>query len=391
MRRKRWRAGAILGVLCLVLVILLARRWAVTPETTERFPETEPGSAESTVIAELDTPDTPAAAAVPTPSGGADHEHRWDGETGTCLVCGWACPHERHDPETTVCLRCGLQCRHHFGAAGVCSGCGTEAPLYTEDLPERYFAPARNEGRVRHDTVTEENGVEHKIAVWLPYDYDANGKYNLVLLIHGDNGSLDDWMDKEKETPRGKIKLCWIYDHLTEEKLCRPFIVVSMENARMDDPAYGERLLEEILLPYLARNYATYAEGGSHEKLAAAREHIAIGGMSRGSIYTYSVGMDRCFDVAANFCCFSNGYQTTLPNRLSDEEYGELPMRCYVATVGTDDNPNYVSAHTRQYQLLCDEVERIRDGENARFLEIAGGHEYLVWYTSIYDALLLMF
>ena len=37
------------------------------------------------------------------------------------------------------------------------------------------------------------------------------------------------------------------------------------------------------------------------------------------------------------------------------------------------------------------EDRRIRDGENARLLEIDEGHNFLMWSASIYDALLLMF
>lgn len=394
MKMKKKQAILIASMLLVLgLALVLGRRLALTARSRSSAPE-QTAPAVSAMLPDSGielqgTEDSPAP--EPTLAAAQEHEHRWDGESGICLTCGWACPHERHDAQTAICLRCGLQCQHHFGAAGVCSGCGTEAPVLTDELPKTWYGPAKNQGTVRRDTVTEENGVEHRFNVWLPYDYNANKQYNLVILIHGDNGSCEDWMDREHDTARGVVKMCWIYDHLTEEKLCRPFIVVSVENERMDDPVYGERYLKEVLLPYLARNYATYAAGSSYEQIAAAREHVAIGGMSRGSIYTYSVGMDRCYDVAANFCCFSNGYMPELPNRLNDEEYGELPMRCYVATVGTDDNPDYVRTHTMQYQLLCDRGEQIRDGENARFLEISGGHDYLTWYVSIYDALLLMF
>lgn len=383
MRRKKGGAALVMVLMGLALVLILTRRWSGSSTRESVAPEeTLPPAAAQEQTAPAEEPAQPAE---------PEHLHVWDGESGICLICGYACPHERHDAETTVCLQCGVRCRHHFGTAALCDGCGMAAPLYTEDLPERYFAPAEHPGQVQHKTVTDDKGAEHRIAVWLPYDYNANGKYNLLLAIHGDNGSCDDWMEKEKTTARGTLQMRWLYDHLTEERLCEPFIVVSMDNTGMEDPAYGERLLEEILLPYLSRNYATYMAGTGHEQIAAAREHIAIGGMSRGSIFGYSVGMDRCFDVAANFFCFSNGIQTTLAARLNDEEYGDLPIRCYVATVGTEDKPDYVSHHRLHYELLCQGVDRLTDGENARFLEIKGGHDYLVWYTSLYDALLLMF
>ncbi len=394
MRRKKRAAGVVIVLMALALVLVLTRRWSQAGTEEDTIREGTPAPAASLVPTESEASEQEPGAAgpeEPVQTEEPTHEHVWDGESGICLICGYACPHERHDAENAVCLQCGVLCRHRFGAAGVCDGCGMAAPLYTEDLPERYFAPAEHPGQVLHRTVTDKEGGEHRIAVWLPYDYNANGHNNLVLLIHGDHGSCDDWMDNERQSSRGKIRMCWIYDHLTEERLCPPFIVASMDNAGMEDPDYGERLIEETLLPYLSREFGTWMTGSSPEKIAAAREHIAIGGMSRGSLYSYSVGMDRCFDVAANFCCFSNGYEPSLAERLNDEEYGDLPIRCYVATVGTEDNQNYVTYHRMHYQALCQGVERLTDGENASFLEIKGGHEYLVWYTSIYDALLLMF
>ena len=57
-------------------------------------------------------------------------------------------------------------------------------------------------------------------------------------------------------------------------------------------------------------------EGDSPEQIRAAREHIAIGGLSRGAMLTYRVGLCRCLDVAANFCCFSNADKAGLPDAL---------------------------------------------------------------------------
>ncbi len=232
MRRKKGGAALVMVLMGLALVLILTRRWSGSSTRESVAPEeTLPPAAAQEQTAPAEEPAQPAE---------PEHRHVWDGESGICLSCGYACPHERHDAETTVCLQCGVLCRHHFGTAALCDGCGMAAPLYTEDLPERYFAPAEHPGQVQHKTVTDDNGAEHRIAVWLPYDYNANGKYNLLLAIHGDNGSCDDWMEKEKTTARGTLQMRWLYDHLTEERLCEPFIVVSMDNTGMEDPAYNE-------------------------------------------------------------------------------------------------------------------------------------------------------
>jgi enterochelin esterase-like enzyme len=312
-------------------------------------------------------------------------------ETGVCLACGWLCPHERHDPESACCLVCGAQRWHSFGAAGLCA-CSREAPLTQTVLADEYFEPAEHEGRCLHETLTDASGREHEIAIWLPWDYNEETRYNVVLLIHGDGGSCYDWVDQEEPTSRGLIQVFRVYDRLAERHLCAPFLVVGLNNRGMgDDPAFGEMLIEELILPYLARSYSTWMEGDSHEQIVAAREHIAIGGLSRGSVFTYYIAMQRCLDVAANFCCFSNSYTGTVIRTLNSEDYLSCDIRCYVAEIGLRDVAEYNRDHRAMYDALCTQVERIADGKNARFLEIDEGHNFLMWTAAIYNALLLMF
>lgn len=310
---------------------------------------------------------------------------------GVCLSCGWVCPHEAHDPDTACCLRCGLQRWHAFGADGLCA-CGREAPLTDTVLPDPYFEPAEHEGRCFQETLTDSAGREHTIAVWLPWDYSEETRYNVVLLIHGDGGSCDDWTDKEEGTSRGPIQVYRVYDRIAEEHLCAPFLVVGLNNRGMgDDPAFGEMLIEDVVLPHLARTYSTWMEGDDHEQLEAAREHIAIGGLSRGSVFTYYIAMQRCLDVSANFCCFSNSYPGGVIRALNAEEALSLDIRCYVAEIGLRDVEEYNQDNRALYSAICSQVERIRDGENARFLEIDEGHNFLMWTAAVYNALLLMF
>ena len=353
----------------------------------------------------------PPAESTPAPTEEPPHIHDFDPADGLCRGCGFACPHEagfspegrcerclwlcdhaRHDPESARCLCCGAQCRHHFGAIGLCEGCGREAPLTGTVLPDEYFEPAEHEGTCLHETLTDPAGRKHEIAVWLPWDYSEETRYNVVLLIHGDGGSCYDWVDKEESTSRGQIQVFRVYDRMAERHLCQPFLVVGLNNRGMgENAAFGEMLIEEVVLPYLARTYSTWMEGDSHEQIVAAREHIAIGGLSRGSVFTYYIAMQRCLDVAANFCCFSNSYTGTVIRSLNSEEALPYEIRCYVAEIGLRDVAEYNRDHRAVYDALCEQVERIRDGENARFLEIDEGHNFLMWTAAVYNALLLMF
>ena len=390
MKKRRARQGSLaipLALLLLLALAILAGRAAQLPPLQELLP-------------------SPSAAPSPTPhvhrfvddsgrcadcglvcdhSGGFDGEHR-------CLSCRWLCPHDGpHSVETAACPVCGAQFNHRFGTDGICDECGAEAELYNEPLPAVFFSPAAQSGRCLTETLTDAEGGEHTIAVWLPPDYREDTQYNLVLLIHGDGGSCEDWTDAPEQTDLGEIRFCTVYDHIVERRLCDPFLIVGLNNDGMENPLYAEKLVKETILPHLARSYSTWMEGDGYEQIAAAREHIAIGGLSRGSIYTYTFGMTRCLDVAANFCCFSNGYTTDVTRRLRSEELKELDYRSYIATVGLKDDYYTVRGHRHCYSTLCRSLDALTDGENARFFEIDAGHNFLTWTASLYDALQLMF
>ena len=390
-RRLNGLLSVCLAALLLLALALLAGRAAQLPAPGAPAAPREPLS--------------PSAAPEPTP-----HIHRFADESCRCADCGWLCdhacgfdaehrcldcrwlcPHTTHSVEAAACPICGAQFNHHFGMDGLCDECGAQAELFSAALPDAFYAPAAHSGRCFTETLTDASGAEHTIAVWLPWDYGAAAHYNVVLLIHGDGGSCVDWTDEPKDTDLGEIRFCTVYDQIVERALCDPFIIVGLNNDGMQYPLYGEALLEETVLPHLARSYATWMEGDSHEQIAAAREHIAIGGLSRGSIYTYTFGMTRCMDVAANFCCFSNGYTTDVTRRLRSEALRGLTVRSYIATVGLKDDYITVRGHRHCYETLCRTLDAFTDGENARLFEIGEGHNFLTWTASLYDALLLMF
>ena len=349
----------------------------------------------------------PCAQSEPSPT---PHVHRFEGGTGRCadcgllcghgegfddahrcVVCGWRCAHGTHSAETAACPVCGAQFNHHFGMDGVCDACGAEAELYTAPLPAAYFSPAAQSGRCLTETLKDAAGIERTIALWLPADYSEETRYNVVLLIHGDGGSCRDWTDESLFTELGEIRFSSVYDNIVQRHLCDPFLIVGLNNVGMENALYGERFVKETVLPHLAERYSTWMEGGDYEQIAAAREHIAIGGLSRGSIYTYTFGMTRCLDVAANFCCFSNGYDHDVTRRLRSAELSALGYRSYIASVGLRDEAFTVREHRQCYNTLCNSLDALRDGHNARFFEIDAGHDFLTWTASLYDALLLMF
>ena len=319
-----------------------------------------------------------------------DHAEGFD-EDHRCLVCGWQCRNQSHDSETALCPICGEAFRHHFGMDGICEVCGAEAPLVFGELPDRYFEPSEHEGRHYRETLTDADGTELEIAVWLPWDYGEEQRYNVVVLMHGDGGQAGDWTDEPEPTQRGEIEFRRVYDRMVEERLCEPFLIVGISNRPFAQPEKGEKILKELLLPYIAQHFSTYLGGGSPEELRAGRAHLAVGGLSRGSMFTYSCVMPRCLDVVGNFCCFSNGANNRISSQLNAAENLGYEIVSYVASYGMSDDPETGAIQRSIYRSICSRVERVTDGENARMLAIGAGHNFITWTSSLYDALLLMF
>ena len=227
--------------------------------------------------------------------------------------------------------------------------------------------------------------------MWLPWDYGEEQRYNVVVLMHGDGGQAGDWTDEPEPTQRGEIEFRRVYDRMVEERLCEPFLIVGISNRPFAQPEKGEKILKELLLPYIAQHFSTYLGGGSPEELRAGRAHLAVGGLSRGSMFTYSCVMPRCLDVVGNFCCFSNGANNRISSQLNAAENLGYEIVSYVASYGMSDDPETGAIHRSIYRSICSRVERVTDGENARMLAIGAGHNFITWTSSLYDALLLMF
>ena len=376
---------ALLLIVCVVLCALRAA--SRDPLLPAAAPEESAAAPEATPHRHLFDPETGLCTVcgfVCDHAEGFDEDHR-------CLVCGWQCRNQSHDSETALCPICGEAFRHHFGMDGICEVCGAEAPLVFGELPDRYFEPSEHEGRHYRETLTDADGTELEIAVWLPWDYGEEQRYNVVVLMHGDGGQAGDWTDEPEPTQRGEIEFRRVYDRMVEERLCEPFLIVGISNRPFAQPEKGEKILKELLLPYIAQHFSTYLGGGSPEELRAGRAHLAVGGLSRGSMFTYSCVMPRCLDVVGNFCCFSNGANNRISSQLNAAENLGYEIVSYVASYGMSDDPETGAIHRSIYRSICSRVERMTDGENARMLAIGAGHNFITWTSSLYDALLLMF
>ena len=357
---------------------------APTPEPSpEPAPTPEPAPITEPTLTPTPEP-TPTPTPEPTPCA-----HVWS--DGVCLICGELCAHEAHGTEDAVCLICGQQRWHHY-ESGRCTGCGREPIVYTETLPHEYYLKSEDPGVHRREYYTYRR-QQYPLAIWLPRDYSEDVKYNVILLMPGDKSFYNAWIDADLAAPGGGYYcMSWVYDHIAEEHLCDPFIVVGISNYGGMDESLAGRWICEGILPYIAETYSTWAADGSAEALKEARGHFAIGGLSRGSIQTYDIGMAWCLDYFANFACFSNmSNADPLAGRLSREPYVDMDIRCYYATWGTKDRKEYRERQEEGFHYLVDHIDRLVEGENAFGQPIEGDHSWNTWSTSFFDAIQHLF
>lgn len=328
--------------------------------------------------------------------------HQW--EDGVCSVCSMECSHSEHDAESQLCAVCGEKVVHNF-VAGRCA-CGAEPLLYSEFLPEEYFAECDEKGEIAdvsyyapYYAFDGEIMVGKVMSVYLPYGYDESEKYNVMVLLHGGSGNNSDWMQGVIQFEDGDV-VCMrnLYDNMIKDRIIEPMIIVTPYT---DSYVFGggfadtgaQQLgpeLRDIIMPYIAEHYSTYAENGSIEALSAAREHFGIGGNSNGSLNAYNAGLVENLDLFANFMCISGSNNARgVVEALESKAFSSLPVDFLYAGAGTTDpqNNNVLVG----FQHIVENTPRLIEGENALCFEIKGGHDWKTWSTSFFNAMQLLF
>jgi enterochelin esterase-like enzyme len=333
--------------------------------------------------------------------------HDWAG--GICKLCGNVCPHPEHDERTHLCACCGEYAAHRY-RDGRCLRCGAVPPFCTGTLPEAYFAPSPEQGSIETiDFRSAEDPADKKARkkaalVYLPCGYDAadgERRYNVVIALHGAGGDEHGMMDKV-HIPNGGDGTCFrlIYDRMLYEKLCEPFILVSVNVYSLVEEnsftGYGEKnlagRLRTLILPYVAGHYNTYAADPSEEAIRAARAHFGLIGLSNGALYALSAGFADIFELFGTYACFSGNYPETAEAviaRLGAPDAAELPVYCFITGAGTTD---FQRENTeKRFDLIADACGGIVRGENAFHVDVEGTHNWKTWGTESYNALLVMF
>jgi len=273
-----------------------------------------------------------------------------------------------------------------------------------------FFAPANEQGELRfvdYESVFYLNGetLHKRLGVYLPYGYDGNRQYNVLLLLHTSGGTEESWLLDGHYYNFGDytdlVSCKNMIDNLIERRLVAPLIVVTasgypepgpyfMQNTHYAYEQFDKEFAEDIL-PFIAENFATYAEGGSHEQLAAARSHFGVLGASYGSYMTYLSIFATHMDLAANYCFIGGGpidYNYCY-ERWSSRGFLDYGLDCvYIVEGEYDDHAGPELA----YRALLNYAPNTFSDENLHYSTIYGAaHEPREWVNGLYNTLQIFF
>ncbi len=253
---------------------------------------------------------------------------------------------------------------------------------YEDAIPVRYTRDCEHAGTVEkftyqaHDYFHDGALYEKAAYVYLPFGYDPQNTYDLLILCHGIGGSEAEW-----GLPSKPSRVRQIMDNLIDSGEIRPFIVVTPNGRAGKTDDYSsfysfDKELREDLLPALAKAYAVDITD---------RNRCAMAGLSMGGMQTINLGIGSCLDLFSAFGAFSaaptsNGAAATAAVL---NAHPDLPVRVFYNICGTEDSIALVSAASA-FQNLDTMTDRLND-QNFFVQLVPGGHDFTVWYLGFYN------
>lgn len=255
-------------------------------------------------------------------------------------------------------------------------------------MPSYYLDDCPVHGTINVDEFQHMKGGNDTLLVWTPYNYDESGntKYDVVILMHGGGGTLHDWMDTkwwvyENSEPGADIKkpqLSNIYDWLSYEKKCKPFIVVTLNN-RQNREYVSKEMIKAM--SFVAENYQTYAEDGLEEHLIAARDHFIVGGLSNGATTVFYF-MSHHLEYASNYIALSMMRDRATNDLSFTNEVKSNGINCYFGGAGINDKYNHANFGPADEEFYGEYAKR------STYKIYPWGHDWSTWSYGIYDALI---
>lgn len=289
------------------------------------------------------------------------------------------------------------------------------APQLTDSRIEpAFFEPAAEQGTLRTDILYTtpdyvfgmEDEFPKPMQVYLPYGYDENGQYDVLFLFHVRQSSERFWLEMwhEYDLPGlgpTQVNALPLLDNLIERGLCKPMIVVALwgyldsyaSDRHLSEQNYPQMAGEfgDVILPFVAEHFATYAEGGSREQLRAAREHFGVLGASFGAYMVDLSILSQNMDLVAWYGMAGGGSVTReyLEPYWIQKDCLSYPIRLLYFVEGEYDD---IGPVRESYQALGYWAEKFTPEENLRFTMLhETGHVNQAWLTALYNTAQLFF
>lgn len=256
-----------------------------------------------------------------------------------------------------------------------------------DSMPSYYIENCPKKGLVEEKSFINKNNQNELIYVWTPYNYNNETKYEVVLLLHGYKGSPKNWHNNNLEirvdNKRVNIQISNIYDWLTYEYKCKPFIICSIPN---NDRAAD--VSESIIyaLKYIVDNYNTYAENSLDKSIIEARKHITIGGFSKGGLTTCYF-LSNHIEYAYNYISMSFSKSNYDLSKSFENEMKKDTDKSFRIFIGSGENDKYYEKRL----VIQDEKYYNKYADNSVFYEYPWGHDWTTWTYATYDALIYLF
>lgn len=279
---------------------------------------------------------------------------------------------------------------------------------FVYEMPEEMLRETDKKGTVErfcYDTQTYDEGESKSMQkgawVYLPYEYDATKKYNVLYLLHGGGVNEDWWFKMFPETVT-------ILDNMMAQNICKPCIIVTPTYYRGTDvdkngEFVSEHFWQELrkdLIPAVEKKYATYAgDDVSEENLSATRNHRGIAGLSLGSMTTYRAGLYHNYDLFSWYGPFSGcggpkGDRVNETARITEtlEKGAEKGLALDYMFCANGDQDIAYAEHVEIMEKAVKNCRILKPDENYEFFVIPGGvHDMKAWQLHLYHALQVFF
>jgi len=233
--------------------------------------------------------------------------------------------------------------------------------------------------------------------VYLPYGYDESQQYNVLYLMHGIGGDINEWgMNSDSSMVKA------IMDNLAYKDNIDSFIIVTPNGRSSTDNSssadynsfylFGQELRND-LIPYIDGHYSTYAEySESGYDLTQARDHRAMAGLSMGGMQTINIGMCESLDIISYFGAFSACPTTYSASDIASKlkNYEKYDIHLFYSICGISDGVALASA-SNAVNGLTDLTDKLTENENYMWQEVPGAHDFNVWYLGFYNFAQLVF